>query len=81
MGFAESSVFLKVCLVVFPLSVILQSVGIATPNWLSAEEHGIILRIGLWKACQESICVDIPSEGLAGLDIFQLVLFFSDQKP
>ncbi|XP_060066731.1 uncharacterized protein LOC132547015 [Ylistrum balloti] len=55
MGFSESSVLLKIALVVLPLALILHIVGLATPHWSShsVTEQGITIGavVGLWKGC------------------------------
>ncbi|XP_060066766.1 uncharacterized protein LOC132547035 [Ylistrum balloti] len=57
MGFSESSVLLKIALVVLPLALILHIAGLATPNWSSASAsangQSVSSTAGLWKACLE----------------------------
>ncbi|XP_069134021.1 uncharacterized protein [Argopecten irradians] len=69
MGFSEASVLLKVALFILPLALILQIVGLATPNWssVSGSRSGITVtaNVGLWKACSSisntgSECVTYP---------------------
>ncbi|XP_069133574.1 claudin-4-like [Argopecten irradians] len=58
MGCTEASVFLKIALVIFPIALILQIVGLATPNWssVSATISGqtITQSNGLWAVCASS---------------------------
>ncbi|OWF56759.1 uncharacterized protein LOC110459122 [Mizuhopecten yessoensis] len=55
MGFSDSSILLKIALVILGLASILQIVGLATPNWSSAltpaGDASISSSFGLWKFC------------------------------
>ncbi|XP_033751725.1 uncharacterized protein LOC117335677 [Pecten maximus] len=55
MGFSDSSVLLKIALVILPLALILHIVGLATPSWsaISVSVAGVSASqsIGLWSTC------------------------------
>lgn len=55
MGCTEASVFLKVAFVIFPIALILQIVGLATPHWSSisvtANGQTVSQSLGLWATC------------------------------
>jgi len=47
MGFENSTVFLKACLVVLPIALLMQVIGFSTNYWVSKTDSNA----GLWKFC------------------------------
>jgi len=61
MGVADASIFVKACLVVLPIALLLQIIGIATNYWTTKEVSTLTINVGLWKSCVESVCAGFTS--------------------
>ena len=61
MGFGESSLFLKINLVVLIFAVILDLIGLAIPYWVAVDTNTIDYNYGLWQLCLNSVCTSFIS--------------------
>lgn len=81
MGFSEAPLLQKIALVLYPLSSLLEIIGIASPYWVSVSEtiqsQSIKFNLGIWKACSLTICLDI-TDAPGRLYIIRIGIFVFD---
>lgn len=80
MGFSEAPLVQKIALVLYPLSCLLEIIGMASPYWVSASEtiQGIKFNLGIWTSCFLTICQNITDapgwlNGVRALEILGML--------
>lgn len=82
MGFSDAKLVQKIALFLFPLSCLLEVIGLASPYWISVSEtiqgQTLSLNFGIWKSCALSMCGDITNapgwlNGVRALEILGML--------